>query len=239
MRTRTLLSIPACLVLAASCKDGSRTLLERFEDAYNGQVGAACVCDVQVGEYPDEAACREDYGPAFDPDVDRNCANKVFNDSAYKPWVQCTLQANQAYADCLKAEPCPTSFTCADGSDTIPESWKCDGDMDCTDGSDEAGCPPPFMCADGSDTVPDAWHCDGEADCTDGSDEADCDGVPQSCDAKYAQASDECGSAPETFFDELDQCIRMRACANGEQIRESWWCDGEPDCTDESDEANC
>ena len=36
---------------------------------------------------------------------------------------------------------CPTGqFKCFDGSKCIPSTYKCDGDNDCTDGSDEAGC---------------------------------------------------------------------------------------------------
>ena len=31
-------------------------------------------------------------------------------------------------------------FKCADKSSCLPPSWKCDGAIDCTDGSDEIGC---------------------------------------------------------------------------------------------------
>src|SRR5689334_5998467 len=101
---------------------------------------------------------------------------------------------------CLAA--CRT-FVCADGSG-LPDSWHCDGELDCFDSTDEDDCPT-FQCGsgevlverarcnfeedcfDGSDevgcpgficdsgeTVPDFWQCDGEPDCLDASDEAGC-----------------------------------------------------------------
>jgi low density lipoprotein-related protein 2 len=55
----------------------------------------------------------------------------------------------------------------------VPASWQCDGEADCTNGSDEAGCPADFACANGN-SVPIRWQCDGDNDCGDGSDEAGC-----------------------------------------------------------------
>jgi len=83
--------------------------------------------------------------------------------------------ANAAVATQLEA--CDTGsstgndFTCDDGY-TIPMSWVCDWDDDCTGGEDEVGCTD-FVCNDG-DEIPQSWVCDGFADCTGGEDEAGC-----------------------------------------------------------------
>jgi hypothetical protein len=85
----------------------------------------------------------------------------------------CENQPSQSLGMCMQNCDTQYSFDCADGSDTIPETWVCDGMDDCADGSDEVNCPT-FQCADGSDTIPAEWQCDCEADCSDGSDEAGC-----------------------------------------------------------------
>lgn len=75
------------------------------------------------------------------------------------------------YALCMRACEPTTSFTCNDG-DTIPAGYRCDGEPDCDDSSDEANCPT-FRCADGTD-IPASYKCDEESDCDDGSDELGC-----------------------------------------------------------------
>jgi len=115
--------------------------------------------------------------------------------------------------------------TCADGQWQcgnklcVPRLWKCDGDNDCGDNSDETNCHQDqcrgkqFQC-ENKKCIPEHWRCDYDDDCGDNSDE-------QSCPSSQCDAN--------TQF----------RCNNGQCVNKKWKCDLEKDCQDGSDEANC
>lgn len=77
----------------------------------------------------------------------------------------------------LLQNPCPMfqgEFACKNGM-CISDAWRCDGNNDCGDMSDEIGCPictPPMLsCDEDTRCYLENWKCDGDADCVDMSDE--------------------------------------------------------------------
>ncbi|KAL1020675.1 hypothetical protein UPYG_G00003200 [Umbra pygmaea] len=113
--------------------------------------------------------------------------------------------------------------TCQNGQCVLRE-YLCDGQSDCSDGSDELRCGTPspcepneFKCKNGRCALK-LWRCDGDNDCEDNSDEIDC---------PTKGPGDTC--APEQFV-----CLSDRTC-----IPSSYQCDEEPDCPDRSDEYGC
>nr|XP_032807603.1 low-density lipoprotein receptor-related protein 2-like isoform X3 [Petromyzon marinus] len=153
-----------------------------------------------------------------------------------------------------------TQYRCLDNEKCVPVWWKCDGQRDCRDGSDEPGtCPPrscplgQFQCAEGSCTGP-AALCDGRRDCPDGSDEhaSLCDG--HRCDASQwrcangrclptawrCDGADDCGDGsdeePEACAQRACPSLAHFRCRNGRCVPRAWVCDAVDDCGDKSDE---
>ncbi|XP_067302205.1 basement membrane-specific heparan sulfate proteoglycan core protein isoform X7 [Pseudorasbora parva] len=120
--------------------------------------------------------------------------------------------------------PCRADQATCQNGQCISRDYICDGETDCTDGSDEFKCGTPspcepneFKCQNGRCALK-LWRCDGDNDCQDNSDEMNC---------PTKNPEDTC--APEQFV-----CLSDRTC-----IPASYQCDEEPDCADRSDEYGC
>lgn len=155
--------------------------------------------------------------PCHDHD-EHGCSHFCFLGSDNK--VKCSCPVGLALLDdqktCGSPSCKPNEFTCSgkgpsgEGTMCIPMTWRCDGQPECGDRSDELNCPEcgptQFRCQRGQ-CISSLKVCDGSIDCEDSSDEKMC-----------------CGE--EEF-----QCAVTKKC-----IRRNKVCDGEADCGDSSDE---
>ncbi|OXB63007.1 hypothetical protein ASZ78_003102 [Callipepla squamata] len=126
----------------------------------------------------------------------------------------CMIKHGEMTPQLCKAE----QFQC-NNKRCIHDRWRCDGDDDCLDGSDEHAdicfnhsCPENQFKCQNNRCIPKRWLCDGANDCGNNEDESN-----KTCAARTCQ---------------IDQF----SCGNGRCIPTSWLCDREDDCGDETDE---
>ncbi|KPP76751.1 low-density lipoprotein receptor-related protein 2-like, partial [Scleropages formosus] len=143
-----------------------------------------------------------------------------------------------------------TQYRCANNERCIPIWWKCDGQRDCRDGSDEPSTCPlrhcrlgQFQCLDGNCTSP-HFLCNSAQDCHDGSDEDPVLCATHQCETHQWQCANK-RCIPEAWQCDVGPAYRCDNhtefdCRTNYRCVPTWAvCNGHDDCRDNSDELGC
>ncbi|XP_058867450.1 low-density lipoprotein receptor-related protein 1 isoform X2 [Acipenser ruthenus] len=171
-----------------------------------------------------------------------------------------SCKANPSY---IPPPQCQAGEFACKNNRCIQERWKCDGDNDCLDNSDEAPelchqhtCPSDRFKCHNNRCIPIRWLCDGDNDCGNDEDESNTTCSARTCPPnQFSCASgrcipiswtcdldDDCGDrSDEPLSCAYPTCFPLTqfTCNNGRCININWRCDNDNDCGDNSDEAGC
>ncbi|OQR68479.1 low-density lipoprotein receptor-related protein 2-like, partial [Tropilaelaps mercedesae] len=215
--------------------DGGSGLLGRSSPLPSAMPPSACTtenaCELCVTGVRGSTACLCPYGHVLGVDGE-TCSNECDEESFLR---------------------CPLSNKCID------KTSRCDGQIDCEDGSDEVDCDRIYGCGkgyfecDSGACISSSFRCDGQPDCSDRSDELGC-GAKNSCASDEFRCNDgicipgrqrcdgttDCFQGDDEFACPENECSEMEfRCLSGQCVPLKAICDDNVDCHDFSDEAHC